>query len=62
VLDDPLLDLLEVVVILVENLPRTLEIEIVGGRDGPGERDDPVEVGADDPVLRGGRREPLQPA
>ena len=50
VLEDALLDLLEVVVVLVEDLARVLEVEVVLGRDAPGQVDDPVEVGADDGV------------
>ena len=43
-LDDPLLHLLEVVVVLVEDLARAVEIEIVGRRHAPGQRREPVEV------------------
>ena len=60
-LDDPLLDLLEVVVVLVEDLAGRLEVEIVVGRLVPGEREDPLEVGADDPVLGGRGRELRKP-
>ena len=61
-LDDPLLHLLEVEVVLVEDLARAAQVEVVVGEGVPRERGDPVEVGADDPVLRGRGRQPLQPA
>jgi hypothetical protein len=44
VLDDPLLDLLQAVVVLVENALHFLDVDIVVGRDAPGERDQPVDV------------------
>ena len=44
VLDDPLLDLLEVEVILVEDCARVLEVEIVLRHLGQGTAEDPVEV------------------
>ncbi len=47
--------------VLVEDLPRVLEVEVVLGELGPRQRDDPVEVGADDAVLGGGRRQLLEP-
>ncbi len=55
VLEDPVLDLLEVVVVLVEHLARVIDVEVVLGLLVPGQLDQPLEVGADDPVL-GGRR------
>ena len=61
VLDDPLLHLLEVVVVLVEDLARAVEIEVVGRRHAPRQRREPVEVGADHAVLGRRRREPLEP-
>jgi hypothetical protein len=61
-LDDSVFDLLEVVVVFVEDLARAYEIEVVGCRDVPRQRDDPVEVGANDAVLGGGGRQPLEPA
>ena len=54
VLEDAVLDLLEVVVVLVENSPRVLQVEVVLRDLVPGQRDQPVEVRADDAVL--GRR------
>src|ERR1051326_8342660 len=58
-LDDPVLDLLEVVVVLVEHLPRVLEVEIVVGRRSPRQADEPVDIGADDAVLGGCGRQLL---
>ncbi len=55
VLEDAVLDLLEVVVVAVEDLARVLDVEVVLARGVPGQRDDPVEVGADDRVLGAGR-------
>jgi hypothetical protein len=48
-------------VVLVEHRSSVLEIEVVGRRHPPRERRDPVEIGADDAVLRGRRRQPLEP-
>ena len=50
-LEDPVLHLLHVVVVAVERLARLLEVEVVLRRLRPRQRDDPLEVGADDPVL-----------
>ncbi len=61
VLDDPLLHLLEVEVVLVEDLPCVVEVEVVLGHLGPRQAEDPVQVRADDPVLGGGRRQLLEP-
>ena len=46
--------------VLVQDLPRVLEVEVVLGELVPGQRDDPVEVGADDAVLGRGRRQLLE--
>jgi hypothetical protein len=54
VLDDSLLHLVEVVVVLVEDLARAVEIEVVGSGYAPREGREPVEVRADHAVL--GRR------
>ena len=62
VLDDPVLDLLEIEVVLVENRARVLEVEVVLGERRPRQGDDPLEVGADHPVLGRRRRQPLEPA
>ena len=61
VLEDAVLDLLEVVVILVENGTRVLEVEVVVGDLVPRQGHEPVEVGADDAVLGGRGRDLLQP-
>ena len=60
-LEDPVLDLLDVVVVLVEHLARVLEVEVVLGRLVPGQRDDPLEVGADHAVLGRRGRQALEP-
>ena len=60
VLDDPLLDLLQVEVVLVQHLTRVREIEVVLRRLRPGQRQDPVDVGADHAVLGRGSREALE--
>ena len=61
VLEDPLLDLVEVEVVLVEDLARAHEIEVVLGHLVPGEAEDPFDVGADDAVLGRRRRQLLEP-
>ena len=62
VLDDALLDLVEVEVVVVEHRAGVVEVEVVLGRGVPGQRQDPLEVGADHAVLGGRRRQPLEPA
>src|SRR5581483_12416613 len=47
VLDDPVLDLLEVEVVLVEDAPGLLQVERVLRDRAPAQRQDPVEVRAD---------------
>jgi hypothetical protein len=47
-------------VVVVEDPARVVEIEVVLGHPAPGQREDPVEVGADDAVLGRGRRQLLQ--
>ena len=44
----------------VEDLAGLLEVEVVLGRLVPGDGEDPVEVGADDAVLRRGRGQLLE--
>ena len=61
VLDDPVLDLLEVEVVVVEDRARVIEVEVVLGERVPRQRENPLEVGADHAVLGGGRRQPLEP-
>ena len=51
VFEDPLLDLLQVVVVGVEDLAGPAEVEPVAARLRPGEDGEPVEVGPDDRVL-----------
>ena len=50
-LEDPILDLLDVVVVVVEDLARVLQIQVVLGLLVPGQRGDPLEVRANHPVL-----------
>src|SRR5450631_1211413 len=54
ILEDALFDLLEVVVVGVEDVARRLDVELVLGRDRPGELHQPLEVRPRDGVL--GRR------
>ena len=61
VLEDPLLDLLEAVVVLVEDPGGLLDVELVVGRDVPGQADQPVHVRPDDADLGRGRRDPAHP-
>ena len=61
VLDDPVLHLLEVEVVRVEHRARVLEVEVVLGERRPRQREDPLEVRADDAVLGRGRRQLLEP-
>ena len=51
VLEDPLLDLLEVVMVGVEDLARPAQVEPVAAGLAPGKDRQPVEIGADDRVL-----------
>ncbi len=62
VLDDAVLHLLEVEMVGVEDLAGVCEVEVVVGERSPRERQDPLEVGADHAVLRGRRRQLLEPA
>src|SRR5207248_11703885 len=59
-LDDPLLYLVDVVVVAVELPARLAKVEAVLGHLAPGHVEDPVEVGADHPVLGRLGREPLE--
>ena len=59
-LEDAVLDLLDVVVVLVEDLARVGEVEVVLGRRVPRQRRDPLEVRPDDAVLGGLRRQLLE--
>src|SRR4051812_38978697 len=61
VLEDPLLDLLEAVVVLIEDPRSLLDVELIVGRNVPGQADQPVDVGPDDTDLRRGRRDPAHP-
>ena len=51
VFEDPLLDLLEVVVVGVEDLARAPQVEPVAAGLAPGENGQPVEIGPDDRVF-----------
>ena len=59
-LEDAVLYALDVVVVAVEHLARMGEVEVVIGRDGPGERREPLEVGPDHAVLGRLRRQALK--
>src|SRR4051794_26418381 len=61
VLEDPLLDLLEAVVVLIEDPGSLLDVELIVGRHVPRQTDQPVDVGPDDTDLRRGRRDPAHP-
>ena len=61
VFEDPLLDLLEAVVVLVEDPGGFLDVELVVGGDVPGQADQPVDVGPDDPDLGRRRGDPAHP-
>ena len=52
VLEDAVLDLLQVVVVFVEDLPRPGDVDLAAAQLVPGQLRDPVEIGADDAVLR----------
>ena len=52
VLDDPVLDLGQTVVVLVQDLRRLLDVPVVARGLVPRERDEPVHVGANDAGLR----------
>ena len=60
VLEDAVLDLLQVVVIGVEDLARVGDVKVVLGGAAPRQLDQPLEIGADDAVLGGRRRQALQ--
>ncbi len=60
VLDDPFLDLVEVVVILVQDLPRLDEVQAILGGLRPRDVENPVQVRPDHLVFRRGRRHPLE--
>src|SRR5262249_10281644 len=61
VVEDPLLDLLEVVVVLVEDRPRLRDVDRPAGLLAPGNREQPVQVAPGDAELRRDRRDLLQP-
>ncbi len=48
--------------VLVEYLLGALEVEMILALGLPGQRDDPLQIGADDAVLGGGARQALEPA
>src|SRR5438132_911670 len=52
--------LVDVVVVLVELPARGLQVDVVVGRLRPRKLDDPLEIRADDAVLGGLRRQPLE--
>ena len=52
ILDDAILDLVEIVVIFVENRARRFDVDVIGGLGVPRQRHEPIEVRANDAVLR----------
>ena len=62
ILDDPPLDLVEAVVVLIEDAPRLGDVDRRFLRQAPGQLDQPVEIAAHHAVLGGGFRHPLEPA
>ena len=61
VFEDAFLDLLEAVVVLVEDPGGFVDVELIVGRDVPGQADQPVDVGPDDADLGRGGRDPAHP-
>ncbi len=59
--EDPVLDLLDVVVVLVEDLARVGQLEVVTGRLVPRERRDPLEISADHAPFGHRGLQPLEP-
>ena len=53
-LEDPVLDLLEVIVVLVEHGSRPPDVDLAAAQAGPGKIADPLEPGPDQSVLRAG--------
>ena len=51
ILDDAVLDLVEIVVILVEDGARRLDVDVIGGLDVPRQRHEPIEIRADHAVF-----------
>ena len=60
-LEDPVLDLLDVVVVLVEHFPGMRQIEVVLRRFVPRQRRDPLEIATHHPVLSHRRLQALEP-
>ena len=61
VLDDPLFDLVEVVVVLVQDRARPLDVELVLGLNPPRDVEQRLEVRTRDAILAGGRLHHTQP-
>ena len=61
VFEDPFLDLLEAVMVLVEDARGFPDVELVLGRDVPGQADEPVHVRPDDADFGRGRGDPAHP-
>src|SRR5208337_2313239 len=62
IFDDPALDLLEIEVILVEDAARRRDVDRRLLGKGPGQFDQPVEIGPYHPIFAGGFRHALQTA
>src|SRR5262249_31641377 len=61
VFEDALLDLLQTVVVFVEYPPRLVQVEMVGGRDAPGQLHQPLEIAAHHTRLSRLRMQALKP-
>ena len=62
IFDDPPLDLVEVVMVLVEDAPRLDDVDRLLLRQRPRQLDQPIEISAHHAVFAGGFRHALQPA
>src|SRR5262249_34044414 len=56
-LDDPLFDVLQAIVVLVQHPSGMTDVQVIVGAFGPGKVYQPVEVGADHAILGGGSRQ-----
>ena len=61
VFQDPFLDLLDAIVVLIEHLRGHFDVPCLAGRRSPGQGDQPIHVGPNDANLGRGRRNALHP-
>ena len=61
IFDDALLDLVQPIMVFIEDATRFRDIDRCLLRQGPGELDQPIEIGSGHAVLGGGFRHPFQP-